>query len=89
MVEHLALHGSVTLLVLVDEKGGVADLKVNRVVCRQRGGQDVAVFGAREIKEFEGILGEAAKRSVTRWRFAPATKLGVPVRVWMPVEMQF
>jgi outer membrane biosynthesis protein TonB len=89
MLEQLALRGTVALLALVDEKGNVAEVKVDRAVCSEKGGEGVAEFGAREIREFERVLGEAAKRSATRWRFAPATKRGVPVRVWMTIRIEF
>jgi periplasmic protein TonB len=34
-------------------------------------------------------LNEAAVENVKRWKFRPATKNGVPVKVWFPVKIDF
>jgi protein TonB len=34
-------------------------------------------------------LTEAAIETVKRWKFRPATKNGVPVKVWLPVKVDF
>ena len=58
----------IVLLVLVDEKGRVAEVKPQGEV------------------EF---LGEAAVGAVRKWRYRPATKDGVPVKVWIGVGIRF
>ena len=34
-------------------------------------------------------LGHAARQNVKKRRYRPATKDGVPVKVWIPVRVQF
>jgi protein TonB len=34
-------------------------------------------------------FGEAAMEYVRKWRFRPATKDGVPVKVWFPIKINF
>lgn len=76
ITERLALEGTVDLRILVDEKGAVAEVQVARVESRQRGA------------EYDRLLREAALKSAREWRFDPA-ELGVPVRVWLAVQIGF
>jgi TonB family protein len=68
------VEGTVELNVLIDEDGQVADVQV------------VQGAGGRA-----GILGlnEAAVENIRRRRYQPATKDGVPVKVWLPVRVVF
>jgi TonB family protein len=35
------------------------------------------------------MLDDAAVEAVKQWTYEPATKDGVPVKIWMPVSMSF
>jgi len=65
--------GTVELSALVDEKGVVTDVQI--VVSAGRG--------------WGSVLDEAAVESVKRRHYRPATKDGVPVKVWISVRVQF
>ncbi len=77
ILERIGVRGTVDLRILVDEKGSVLQTEVGRVDCTPRGAQ------------YERILREAAVKSAAQWRFEPATKGGMPVRVWMPIQIRF
>jgi protein TonB len=62
--------GTVTLELLIDERGRVVDVRHQGGSANQR-------------------LVEAAERGVRGWRYRPATKDGVPVKVWKPVDIEF
>jgi TonB family protein len=49
------------------------------------------VLGLRVVKDVEGaaFLTDAARKAVLKWRFEPARKDGVAVRVWRQVRVQF
>jgi protein TonB len=65
--------GTVELSALVDEKGVVTDVQI--VVSAGRGSRSV--------------LDAAAVESTKRRRYRPATKDGVPVKVWISLQVQF
>ena len=69
-MERAGVTGTLDIHVLVDEKGGVLQAKADNVNCRPRG------------PNYERLLRDAAVKSAASWRFEPATKAGVPVRVW-------
>jgi eukaryotic-like serine/threonine-protein kinase len=67
------IEGSVDLNILVDEKGAVVDAQVT----------------SSAGPGWRAQLDEAALASVRRRRYKPATKDGVPVKVWISVRVQF
>lgn len=71
IAERQKIEGTVTLNVLVDEKGTVLDVQVTAGAGGKAG------------------LNEAAVENVKLRKYRPATKEGVPVRVWITVAVQF
>jgi len=47
------------------------------------------VLDVKITKAAHPLLDEAAMRAVKDWVFEPATKNGVPVKIWTPVTMTF
>ncbi|PWT92142.1 MAG: hypothetical protein C5B54_04010, partial [Acidobacteria bacterium] len=47
------------------------------------------VLEVKVIQSANPILDDAAVAAVKEWTFEPATKSGVPVKVWIPVSMAF
>jgi TonB family protein len=47
------------------------------------------VIEVKVVKSANAILDEAAVQAVQQWSYQPATKNGVPVKVWVPVSMSF
>ncbi|MFI5183658.1 MAG: energy transducer TonB [Vicinamibacteria bacterium] len=77
ILERVGVTGSVDLRVLVAETGGVLQTEVGRMDCKPRGAQ------------YERLLREAALKNAAQWHFEPATKGGVAVRVWIPIQVRF
>jgi TonB family protein len=50
------------------------------------GGQ---ILDAKVVTSAHPILDEAALEAVKQWSFEPASKKGVKVKVWYPVNMAF
>lgn len=71
IAERQKIDGTVTLNVLVDEKGNVLDAQVTAGAGGKAG------------------LNEAAVENVKQRKYRPATKEGVPVKVWITVAVQF
>ncbi len=71
IAERQKIDGTVTLNVLVDEKGNVLDAQVTAGAGGKAG------------------LNEAAMDNVKQRKYRPATKEGVPVKVWITVAVQF
>ncbi len=71
IAERQKIEGTVTLNVLVDEKGNVLDAQVTAGAGGKAG------------------LNEAAVENVKLRKYRPATKEGVPVKVWITVAVQF
>jgi TonB family protein len=67
------IEGSVDLNILVDEKGAVVDAQVT----------------SSAGPGWRALLDESALASVRRRRYKPATKDGIPVKVWISVRVQF
>ncbi|HKQ63162.1 MAG TPA: energy transducer TonB, partial [Candidatus Polarisedimenticolaceae bacterium] len=63
LARQMRQEGTVTLRVLVDETGHVADVELVRGISRSR-------------------LNDAAIQAARRWTYTPASKDGVPVKVW-------
>ena len=66
-VRQQRVSGRVILLVLVDENGGVSEVKLQQGVASKLGVNEAVVEGVRKSK------------------FKPATKNGVPVKMWRTV----
>ncbi|HSP05810.1 MAG TPA: TonB family protein, partial [Acidobacteriota bacterium] len=47
------------------------------------------VIDVKVTKSANPILDQAAMDAVKQWQYQPATKKGVPVKVWIPVSMSF
>ncbi len=47
------------------------------------------VLEVKIVKATNPILDESAMEAVKQWTYQPATKDGVPVKVWLPVSMSF
>src|SRR5262249_13307394 len=47
------------------------------------------VLDVKVTKSTNSILDQAAVDAVKGWEYQPATKKGVPVKVWVPVSMSF
>ena len=69
--QRLGVEGSITVNVLIDEKGNVVDTGI-----------------LKGIKDDKG-LGKAAEAAVRKWKFQPARKDGVNVKVWKSFVIVF
>jgi len=75
MALRLGLERQVTLEALISEDGDVLQVRLVK-------GSDRVEMS---VKEFE----EAAKKALLKWKFIPAQKGGISVRVWKPVNFIF
>jgi len=69
--QRLGVGGSITVNVLIDEKGNVIDTGILKGIQDDKG------------------LGKAAETAVKKWKFRPAKKDGVNVKVWKPFVIVF
>jgi TonB family protein len=69
--QRLGVEGSITVNVLIDEKGNVIDTGILKGMQDDKG------------------LGKAAETAVRKWKFRPAKKDGVNVKVWKPYVIVF